>query len=178
MRRVILTAAVALAAGFASDARAADKFELSIQGQVGAGETARDVNTDLNVVYGAILGLHFAGPLGLELDYQHAENDVSGTAGLATLKQDGVFGHVRFDLGSAQVVPFLYAGAGWVHFRGSSSVLNESVNRLVIPAGAGLEFHARPLVVGARAEYQWNTSEISGQHVDYWKAVGTIGFRF
>jgi hypothetical protein len=178
MRRVILTAAVALAAGFASGARAADKLEFSIQGQVGAGETARDVDTDVNVVYGAILGLHFAGPLGLELDYQHAENDVSGTAGLATVKQDGVFGHVRFDLGRGQVVPFLYAGAGWVHFRGSASALSESVDRLVIPAGAGLEFHARPLVVGARIEYQWNTDEIASQNIDYWKAVGTIGFRF
>jgi hypothetical protein len=177
MRRVILTAAVALAAGLADGARA-EGSGLSIQGQVGAGQTAQDLKTDVNVVYGLIFGLHFAGPLGVELDYQHAQNDVTGTGGLATVRQDGLFGHVRFDIGRAVVVPFIYAGAGWVHFHGSAASVSGGVDRLVIPGGVGLEFQAKPLVIGARGEYQWNTSKIAGQHVDYWKAVGTVGFQF
>jgi hypothetical protein len=178
MRRVILIAVVVLAAGFATGARAEEGFGFSLQGQVGAGETSRDVKTDVNVVYGLILGFHFLGPLGVEADYQHAENDLSGTGGLGTIKQDGIFGHVRLDIGSAAVVPFLYAGVGWVHFHGSAAVVSGGVDRAVIPGGVGVEFQAKPLVVGARAEYQWNTQTIASQHVDFWKAVGTVGFQF
>jgi len=176
MRRVILTAAVALAAGFATGARADEGLGFSLQGQVGAGETARDVKTNVNVVYGLIAGFHFLGPLGLEADYQHAENDVSG--GLGIVKQDGIFGHVRLDIGHAVVVPFLYAGVGWVHFHGTAAAVSGGADRAVIPGGVGLEFQAKPLVVGARAEYQWNTQTIASQHVDFWKAVGTVGFQF
>jgi len=176
MRRVILMAAVALAAGFATGARADEGFGFSLQGQVGAGQTARDVKTDVNVVYGLILGFHFLGPLGVEADYHHAENDVSG--GHGTIKQDGIFGHVRLDIGHAVVVPFLYAGVGWVHFHGTAAAVSGGADRAVIPGGVGLEFQAKPLVVGARAEYQWNTQTIASQHVDFWKAVGTVGFQF
>ena len=176
MRRVIAAAAVAWALGLASPARAAPGF--SIQGQVGAGQTAQDLKTDVNVVYGLIFGLHFAGPLGVELDYQHAQNDTTGATGSGTFTQDAVIGHVRLEFTSGLVVPFIYAGAGWVHFHGSAASVSGGVDRLVIPGGVGLEFQARPLVIGARGEYQWNTSKIAGQHVDYWKAVGTVGFQF
>jgi len=73
------------------------------------------------------------------------------------------------------IVPFAYAGVGWVHYHGSA--LSSSVDRAVVPAGAGLEFHASPLVFGVRGEYQWNTQTVAGKHVDYWKAVGTVGLR-
>jgi hypothetical protein len=152
-------------------------FQFSLQGEVGAGKTAGDLKTNTDVVYGAIIGLHFRGPLGLELDYQHAENDVSDTSGRARFKQDGLLGHVRFDVLRTPVTPFIYAGLGWVHYNADSTALAEKADRLVIPAGVGLELHVSALVVGARGEYQWNTSDIAGKHVDYWKAVGTVGFR-
>jgi opacity protein-like surface antigen len=149
----------------------------SLQGQIGAGQTTGDLKTDTDLVYGAIVGLHFSGPLGLELDYQHAENDVSNTGGLATFKQDGLLGHVRFDILRRPVTPFIYAGVGWVHYKADASLLNETVDRMVIPAGAGVEFQVSAIVIGARGEYQWNTSEFHGNRIDYWKAVGTIGFK-
>jgi hypothetical protein len=179
MRRVILMAAVALAALFASGAQAAEeKLGISIQGQFGAGNAARDVSTDVNVVYGLIFGFHFVGPFALELDYHHAENDFSGTGGNSKLKQDALFGHVRLDFISGSIVPFIYTGVGWVRFRADASVLNETVDRAVIPGGVGVEFHVAPILVGARGEYEWNTAKIAGKAVDYWKAVGTVGFQF
>jgi hypothetical protein len=152
-------------------------FQFSLQGAVGAGNAARDVSTDTNVVYGGIFGFHFRGPLGLELDYQHAENDLSGTSGRATLKQDGLFGHVRFDVLREPVRPFVYVGAGWVHYHANGSLGDEKTDHFVVPGGVGVELEISAFVVGARGEYQWNTSEIAGKHVDYWKAVGTFGIR-
>jgi opacity protein-like surface antigen len=152
-------------------------FQFSLQGQLGAGQTAGDLDTDTDLVYGAILGLHFSGPLGLEVDYQHAENDVSNTGGLATFKQDGILGHVRFDILREPVTPFIYAGVGWVRYKANASVLSETVDRMVIPAGVGVELKISSIVVGARGEYQWNSSEFHGERIDFWKAVGTVGFR-
>ena len=89
-----------------------------------------------------------------------------------------MFGHVRFDLTRGPVIPFVYAGLGWAHYNVNALGSSGTSDRLVIPGGVGLEFLARPLVLGVRAEYQWNTQEIKSQHVDYWKAVGTVGVRF
>jgi hypothetical protein len=178
VNRFIATALAALAAA-ASPARAlAEAHEpgFSLQGEVGAGQTTRDVKTDATVAWGLLLGFHFAGPLGLELEYQHAENDLT-SGGTGSLKQDGLLGHLRLDLGNWMVTPFLYAGAGWVQFHGSAGFLSSPADRLVIPAGVGVEVHVRPLVFGARGEYQWTTSEINDKHVDYWKVVGTVGIR-
>lgn len=172
MSRFIVTVAAALALALPTGTRAEESpFGFSLQGEIGVGQTTRDVDTDADLVYGAILGLHFLGPLSLELDYQHAENDVSG-GGAATLKQDGVLAHVRFDLLRAPVIPFIYGGVGWVRYDSGATD-----DRVVIPVGVGLETHLAPLVVGVRGEYQWNTSEIASQHVDYWKVVATVGFR-
>jgi hypothetical protein len=153
-------------------------FEISFQGQIGAGKTTGEFHTDTDLVYGAILGFHFNGPLGLEVDYQHAENDVSGTSGRSSLTQDGVFGHVRFDFAGKPVTPFVYAGGGWVHYKAKAALNDEKVDHFVVPAGLGVEFHIRPVVLGARGEYQWNTSAVGGKHFDFWKLVGTVGFRF
>ncbi len=177
MKRIIVMVAAALAVAFPLGASAQEeKFGLSIQGQIGVGQMVRDLETERDLVYGAILGLSFAGPLGLELDYQHAENDVKGF-GAPTLKQDGFLGHVRFDFGKGTLIPFVYGGLGWVHYDVSSTLLDTTSDRLMIPLGAGLEFKAKPLIIGIRGEYQWATSEIAGEHTDYWKAVGTVGFR-
>jgi hypothetical protein len=175
MHRMLVTLAAAVAVSLPANTRAEEpsRFGFSIQGQLGAGQTTRDLDTDADLVYGAILGLHFLGPLGVELDYQHAENDVSDIGG-ANLKQDGVFGHVRFDLLRGPLIPFAYTGLGWVHYEAPAV----TEDRLVIPFGVGLEVHFAPLIVGARGEYQWNTSEIGTQNVDYWKVVGTVGLRF
>ncbi len=176
MRRIIVVVAAALAVAFPAGAWAQEgRFGFSLQGQIGAGQAVRDLETETAAVYGAILGLHFAGPLGLELDYQHAENDVKGT-GTSTLKQDAFLGHVRFEFGKGTLLPFIYGGLGWGHYE-ASGVLDTTADRLMIPVGAGLEFKAKPLILGIRGEYQWATSEIAGEHTDYWKAVGTIGFR-
>ena len=113
----------------------------------------------------------------IQKDTEKELESVQESTAVAKVKQDGVFGHVRLDFGRAQFVPFVYTGVGWVHYRGEASVF-DTADRVVIPAGVGIEFHAMPLVVGARAEYQWNTAEISSQRLDYWKAVGTVGFRF
>jgi hypothetical protein len=176
MRRAIATAAVAWALGLAGPARADTGF--SIQGQIGAGQTTRDLSTNVNVVYGAILGLHFAGPLGLEADYQHAENDTTGGSGSGKLRQDAIFGHVRLEFASGLVLPFIYTGVGWAHYHSTAALFDTTADRVVIPGGVGLELNFAPLIVGARGEYQWNTQDIAGKRVDYWKAVATIGFRF
>jgi hypothetical protein len=178
VNRFIMTAVAALAAASPAWTLAeAHEPGFSLQGEVGAGQTTRDVKTSGSVAWGALLGFHFAGPLGLELEYQHAENDLS-SGGVGTLKQDGLLGHVRLDLGNWMVTPFLYAGAGWVSFHGSADVLGGSTaDRFVVPGGVGVELHVRPIVIGARGEYQWNTSAINDKHVDYWKVVGTVGFR-
>ena len=114
----------------------------------------------------------------LEVDYQHAQNDTTGATGSGTFTQDAVIGHVRLEFGSGLVLPFIYTGAGWAHYRATSPLFSTTADRVVIPAGVGLELNFQPLVVGARGEYQWDTSDILGKHVDYWKAVATIGFRF
>jgi opacity protein-like surface antigen len=176
MGRFIVTAATAVALLLPAATRA-EGFGVSLQGEVGYGMTARDLDTDGDLVYGAILGLHFSGPLGLELAYQHAENNVSGVGGLFRLKQNGLLGHVRLDLSRATLVPFVYTGVGWVHYYGAPAA-STTEDRVVIPVGAGLEIQAKPLVVGARGEYQWNTEAIGGKNVDYWKVVGTVGFQF
>jgi hypothetical protein len=178
VNRIIAMAAAALALASPAPTRAeATEPGFSLQGEVGAGTTARDVKTAGGVTWGVIGGFHFAGPLGLELEYQHAENGLS-SGGVGTLKQDGFLGHVRLDLGNWLVAPFLYVGAGWTHFSGSADVLGgSSADRFVVPGGVGVEFHVLPIVIGARGEYQWNTSSINDRHVDYWKVVGTLGFR-
>jgi hypothetical protein len=172
MGRSYVILAAALAVAIPANPRA-DGIGVSLQGQIGAGNVVRDVKTDTNLVYGAILGLHF-GLLGLEVDYQHAENDLQGSS--AVFKQDGLLGHLRLDFTKGPLVPFVYSGVGWL--RATSSQLSGSNDRAVIPAGAGIEFHALPLVLGIRGEYQWATSEIAGQHADFWKAVATVGVRF
>jgi hypothetical protein len=158
-----------------SPPKAPPAFAFSIQGEIGGGKTTRDVATDFNLVYGGILGLHFAGPLGLELEYQHAENDTSG--GGATLKQDGVLGHLRFDFLREPVTPFVYVGVGWVHYSANASLLANTEDHVVIPGGVGLEVNVKPIVLGARGEYQWNTDTFAGKYIDYWKVVATVGLR-
>jgi hypothetical protein len=107
--------------------------EFSIQGQVGAGQGIRDLDTETDVVYGAILGLHFLGPLGLELDYHHAENDVSDLAGASTVKQDVLLAHVRFDFAPGPLVPFVYTGVGWGHYDVSGAIVDVEADRTVVP---------------------------------------------
>lgn len=173
MGRSFIILAAALAVAIPANPRA-DGLGFSLQGQIGAGNVARDVKTDTNAVYGAILGLHFSGPLALEVDYQHAENDIQGSS--TVLKQDGLLGHLRLDFLKGNLVPFVYTGVGWA--RATSSQLSGANDRAVIPAGAGIEFHGGVIVLGIRGEYQWATTKISGQTADYWKAVGTFGVRF
>ncbi len=168
--------AVALPAGARAESEAAQPG-ISIQGEIGAGQMVRDLKTDTDLVYGAILGFHFTGPLGLELEYQHAENDLSDIPGSPALKQDGLLGHVRLDFGHGTVTPFIYAGVGWVRYKSNAAIFNGTEDRAVIPAGAGLEFQVKPLVIGVRGEYQWLTEKIAGNTADYWKAVATLGFR-
>jgi hypothetical protein len=182
VNRIVVMALAALASIFPAGAWAqqpqgqASGPGFSLQVEVGAGWTARDLTTDTGVVWGAILGLHFVGPLGLEVEYQHAENDISGGPG--TFKQDGLLGHVRLDVStSPTLTPFVYAGLGWVHFHSNADILGLPVDRVVVPLGVGLEVSVRPIVLGARGEYQWNTSDIADKHVDFWKVVGTVGFR-
>lgn len=171
---IVLSAAAAVAAAAPGRGSA---LGLSAQGSYGIGELSRDLSSSQNSTYGAILGLHFTGPLGLELEYQHASNDVSGLVGVKTIDQDGVLGHVRLDLLRGPLVPFAYAGVGWVRYSVSGSVASTTSDQAVIPAGVGLELWFRPLVVGIRGEYQWVPNEIAGKNAAFWKGLLTLGLR-
>jgi hypothetical protein len=171
---VMMAAALTVAAPRGASAQG---LGLSLQGAVGIGELIRDLDTDRDAIYGAIVGLHFAGPLALEFEYQHAENDVNGLGGAVTMKQDGVLGHVRFDFLPGPLVPFVYAGLGWVRYKADAAILNTKDDRAVVPFGGGLEVRIRPLVLGVRGEYQWIPNDVASTNTDFWKVVATAGFR-
>jgi opacity protein-like surface antigen len=172
--RLAITAA-ALAVAAATPARAAG-LGLSLQGTIGAGALGRDLHSQTNATYGAIGGLHFRGPLALELEYQYAENTLN-SFGSAKMRQDGVLGHLRFDLLTRTFNPFVYGGVGWIHYS-AGELLNAKADRVVIPVGGGAELHFGFFVVGARAEFQWVPNDVQSERLSYWKAIGTIGFHF
>jgi hypothetical protein len=176
MKNVVMAVAAAAALAVPS-AASAQGPGLSLQGVWGYGELVRDLDTDTDMTYGAVAGLDFPGPLTLEVEYQHADNDVNGLGSGAKIKQDGVLGHLRFDLLPAPIVPFVYGGAGWVHYKVEDSILDVTEDRLVVPVGGGLEVQLHALVLGVRGEYQWIVDDVAGSNADFWKVVGTVGFR-
>jgi hypothetical protein len=177
MRNLVVTMAAALTMAAPAGASAQLGLGLSVQGVFGYGELVRDLDTDRDMTYGAIVGLHFAGPLSLEVEYQHAENDVNDLGGAVTIDQDGVLGHVRFDLLPGPLVPFVYGGLGWVHYSLEDTILEVTDDRVVVPVGGGFEFRIRALVLGIRGEYQWIPNDVSSRDADFWKAIATAGFR-
>lgn len=166
--RILAVMAAALAA-VPAGARA--QLGLSLQGYAGIGDLVRDLHTTRDAAYGAIAGVQFAGPLGLELEYQHAENHANGGADL--IEQDGVLGHVRFDLLRGPVSPFVFGGVGAVRY----SVSSVTDDQVVLPLGVGVEVQLSPLVLGARGEYQWIPNAVADKNADYWKVVLTAGVR-
>jgi hypothetical protein len=163
--------AVVLMVGAPGAARA---LGLSAQGAAGVGQLVNDIDGQTGAAYGLILGLHFSGRVGLELEYQHGENDANGITGHPTVHQDGAIGHGRFDLLRGRLAPFLYGGLGWMHYSASGVSSND---RLVIPAGAGLEFRLGPFVFGGRGEYQWILNDVANRSANFWKVIGTAGVR-
>jgi Outer membrane protein beta-barrel domain len=177
MKNLVMMVTAALAISVPGGASAQGGLGFSLQGVFGYGELVRDYDTDTDMTFGAIGGLHFAGPLALELEYQYAENDVNGLGSGVKIDQNGVFGHVRFNLLPAPLVPFVYGGAGWVHYSLKDSVLDVTEDRLVVPFGGGLEVQLHALVFGIRGEYQYIVDDIAGSNADFWKVVATAGFR-
>jgi hypothetical protein len=164
--------AVVLVLGAPGAARA---LGFSAQGAAGVGQLVNDIDGKTGATYGAIFGLHFAGRIGLELEYQHGENDANGITGQPTVRQDGAIGHGRFDLLRGRLVPFVYGGVGWMHYSASGV---SSSDRLVVPAGAGLEVRLGPFEFGARGEYQWIFNDVADRSANFWKVIGTAGVRF
>jgi hypothetical protein len=179
MRILAMTMSVAVVMALPRGASAQEEgLGFSLQGVFGYGELVRDLDTETDMTYGVIGGLHLGGPLTLELEYQHAENDVKGLGDAATAKQDGVLGHLRFDLVPGTIVPFVHAGAGWVHYSIDDSILDVTEDRFVVPIGGGIEVQLAPVVLGIRGEYQWIVDDVAGSDADFWKVVATAGFRF
>lgn len=148
----------------------------SLQGSFGAGALGREMPSELDTTFSAILGVHFPGPLGLELEYQHAQNLLDDFPGVR-MSQDGVLGHVRFDVLRRFFVPFLHVGLGWIQYSAGAS-LDVAAGRVVVPVGGGFELQLQTIVVGLRGEYQWVTSEVAGRNLEFWKALVTFGLRY
>lgn len=153
---------------------AARALGLSAQGALGVGQLVSGVDSDAGTTYGLILGLHFTGPLGLELEYQHGDNDAKGVLGHPTVSQDGALGHVRFDLLRRSIVPFVYGGVGVMHYSASSVSTDDWV---VFPVGGGVEVQLGLFEFGARGEYQYIPSDVADRSADFWKLIGTVGVR-
>jgi opacity protein-like surface antigen len=170
----MMAAALAIAA---PGAAAAQGLGFSLQGAFGYGELVRDLDSDGDMTYGAIAGLHFAGPLSLEVEYQHAENDVNGLGGDVTAEQDGVLAHVRFDVLRGPILPFVYGGLGWVQYSLDDTIVDTTDDRAVVPFGAGVEVRLSALLLGVRGEYQWIPNDVASTNTDFWKVVATAGFR-
>jgi hypothetical protein len=177
MKNLVLMMATAFTIAVPAGAGAQGGLGFSLQGAFGYGELVRDLDTDRDTTYGGILGLHFAGPLSLEVEYQHAENDVNGLGSDASVEQDGVFGHVRFDLLRGPILPFVYGGLGWVHYSLDDAILDTTDDRAVVPFGGGVELRLSALLLGFRGEYQWIPNDVASTNTDFWKVVGTAGFR-
>jgi hypothetical protein len=175
MKSIVTVVAAALAIAAPGSARAAAGFGFSLQGVFGYGELIRDLETETDMTYGAIAGLHFAGPLSLELEYQRAENDLD--LGDGQVVQDGVLGHVRLDLLRGPVLPFVYGGVGWVHYSVEDSILDVTDDRAVVPFGGGVEVRLSALLLGLRGEFQWIPNDVASNSTDFWKVVLTAGFR-
>jgi hypothetical protein len=177
MKSIVTVVAAALAITAPGGASAAEGLGFSLQGVFGYGELIRDLETEADMTYGAVAGLHFAGPLSLELEYQRAENDLDDLGGDAQVVQDGVLGHVRLDFLRGPVLPFVYAGLGWVHYSVEDSIPDVTDDRAVVPFGGGVEVRVSALLLGLRGEYQWIPNDVASTNTDFWKVVATAGFR-
>jgi opacity protein-like surface antigen len=149
----------------------------ALQGEAGAGQLVNGISTNTSSTWGAIFGIFLGGWLGFEGEYQHMQNDVNGIASISRLKSEGVIGHVRVDFLPGPLQPFAYGGIGWLRLSPTQSATSATNDRAVFPLGAGVEYQLKPLVFGARGEYQWIVNDVAGKSVDAWKVVGTIGVR-
>lgn len=136
----------------------------------------------------AVLGART--PIGLELAYVGASQDLSQPGSDARLYRNGAEADLRFNIAVLKtarhyLAPFGFAGAGWQHIStsgvnlvgGLTTPVSSGDDVLTVPVGGGISYSTGPLLVDARFTYRPAFLEARSS-LDTWSVGGQIGVAF
>jgi hypothetical protein len=131
--------------------------------------------------------------LGLESSYIGSAQsiDALGLDTSAVLVGNGVQGAVRVNVLTTAFQPFIYGGAAWRHYNLTNENFNtsdvaDSDDVLEVPAGVGISWVYRGVLLDARGEYRFAFEEdmvpsltrADTAGMDRWGVSANIGFSF
>lgn len=132
-------------------------------------------------------------PVALEAAYQGTANKLN-TFGLddnAFLLSNGLEADLRLNVGTADLQPYVLAGAGWKHYSlqntdTNTSSLNDSDNVLEVPLGVGFSYSFNRFIADVRGTWRpaFNDDLIrsdatnSDDKLHTWRAGANLGFEF